>query len=107
MKCLFINPDFPPPFIGGSVVYYYQIHQAFSRDELVVMTAKAPGDAEFDSALPYKVVRTDCMCWSSSIGPKWRKLIGLWSQFLLTRGIIRDEGVDVIHVGRRYPGMAM
>jgi len=103
MKCLFINPDFPPPFVGGSVVYYFNIHRVFTRDELVVLTAKAPGDVEFDSALPYKVVRTDCMRWTNVVLPKWRKLIELWLQFWLARRLIRDEGIDVIHVGQMYP----
>jgi len=107
MKCLFINPDFPPPFVGGSVVYYFNIHRVFTRDELVVMTAKQPGDAEFDAGLPYKVVRTDCMHRTNSVVPKWRKLIKLWPQFWLACRLIRDEGADVIHVGQMYPWVAL
>lgn len=107
MKCLFINPDFPPPFVGGSVVYYFNIHRAFARDELIVLTAKAPCDAEFDAALPYKVVRTDCMHCTNVVLPKWRKFIELWPQFWLARRLIRDEGVDVMHVGQMYPWVVL
>ena len=107
MKCLFINPDFPPPFVGGSVVYYYYIHQEFRLNELVVMTATAPGDEEFDARLPYKVIRTDCMQWSKVDVPKWSKFINLWRQFWLAHRLIRDEGIDVVHIGQMYPGMLM
>jgi glycosyltransferase involved in cell wall biosynthesis len=105
MKCLFINPDFPPPFVGGTVVYYYYIHQTFRRDELVVMTAQAPGDAQFDAALQYKVVRTGCMQWTNVVVPRWRKFINLWGQFWLAYRLIRDEGINVIHIGQMYPNM--
>jgi len=106
-KCLFINPDFPPPFVGGSVVYYYHEHRAFDRNDLVVMTARAPGDTAFDAGLPYKVVRTDCMTWTSLIVPKWQKVIGLWRQFWLARRLVREEGISIVHVGQMYPGIVL
>ncbi len=106
-RCLFVYPTYPPPFVGGSVVYYAHVHQAFGRDDLVVMTAAAPGDDAFDSTLPYRVHRTRCMHWTRVTVPPWRKAIEMVCQFFLAWRLIRQERVQVIHVGQMYPDIVM
>ncbi|MCE5267710.1 MAG: glycosyltransferase family 4 protein [Planctomycetaceae bacterium] len=56
-KCLFLSCYFPPPFVGGSLVYYYNLLSKCTSDEVVVVTTSAENSAEFDSGVPYKIVR--------------------------------------------------
>ena len=107
MKCLFINPDYPPPMVGGSVVYYYYLHTSFVSKELVVLTAQAAGSTEFDALLSYRVIRKSCIKWTAITEPPLVKAIDLIKQLFIAWRIIIKENIDIIHIGHFYPGAFM
>ncbi|OGF05971.1 MAG: hypothetical protein A2509_10630 [Candidatus Edwardsbacteria bacterium RIFOXYD12_FULL_50_11] len=90
--------------VGGSVVYYYYLHSAFVSEELVVLTAQAPGTAEFDALLPYRVIRRNFIKRTAINEAHLAKAVNLIKQFFAAWGLIVKEKTDVIHIGNFYPG---
>lgn len=102
-RCLFVNPDFPPPFIGGTVVYYHHIHQVFGPTDVVIMTSAVSDSKVFDMAQPYEVCRTHLLAPTALELPPVRKALDLvlLTVKLLFR-VLRDR-VRVVHIGQMYP----
>lgn len=103
MKCLFVNPDYPPPMVGGSIVYFYYMHSSFSGDELCVLTSAAAGSPEFDAGLPYKVVRKKYIRRSGIDEHHLPKAINLARQFFAAWHVTLKERIGLIHMGQLYP----
>lgn len=57
-RTLVITNDFPPR-VGGIESFVLEMVRRMPPDQVVVHTARQPGDAEFDATLPFPVVR-DC-----------------------------------------------
>ena len=57
-KCLFLASDFPPPLVGGALVYYHYLLSSCREANLVVVTRRKDKSAEFDAQMPCAVHRT-------------------------------------------------
>jgi phosphatidyl-myo-inositol dimannoside synthase len=95
--CLFVTSHFPPPMIGGSLVFYrYLLSQCTDRDVLV-LTQRKPGAEEFDRSVPYGVLR------SRVVRDDTEPRLGRIAWFLLTVPWLLVEIVrwqaSVVHVG--------
>jgi phosphatidylinositol alpha-1,6-mannosyltransferase len=55
-RTLLITNDFPPR-VGGIQSYLYEIARRLPAGRLTVLASRHPGDAEFDRAQPFEVVR--------------------------------------------------
>ena len=56
--CLFLASDFPPPLVGGALVYYHYLLSACHGANLVVVTRRKEKSADFDAQMPCAVLRT-------------------------------------------------
>ena len=57
-KCLFLASDFPPPLVGGALVYYHYLLSSCREVDLVVVTRRKEKSADFDAQMPCAVHRT-------------------------------------------------
>ncbi|HEX5512220.1 MAG TPA: glycosyltransferase family 4 protein [Actinomycetales bacterium] len=55
-RTLIVTNDFPPR-TGGIEAFVLAMAQRMPADEVVVHTARQPGDREFDASLPFEVIR--------------------------------------------------
>jgi phosphatidyl-myo-inositol dimannoside synthase len=56
--CLFVSSYFPPPLIGGSLVFYHYLLSQCSDRDVLVLTQRKPGAKRFDQAVSYGVLRS-------------------------------------------------
>jgi phosphatidylinositol alpha-1,6-mannosyltransferase len=95
--CLFVSSNFPPPLIGGSLVFYhYLLSQCGKRDVLVLTQRKRGADA-FDQAAPYGVLRSRVI--RDGTEPRLGRLVWFllfipWLMFEIVRW-----QAPVVHVG--------
>jgi phosphatidylinositol alpha-1,6-mannosyltransferase len=57
MKHLLVTNDFPPK-VGGIQSYLWELWRRLPPDEVTILTTRHDGDAAWDAAQPYRVVRT-------------------------------------------------
>lgn len=101
-KCLFLSSSFPPPMIGGSLVYYYHLLSKCTNEDVIVFTREKDKSVQFDSSVPYEIQRKH---YIPALGEKsrWKKFIWHILLFpLLFIWIIRYR-VSVVHVGIFQP----
>jgi len=56
--CLFLSSHFPPPMIGGSLVFYHYLLSGCSDRDVLVLTQRKPGAEGFDRSVSYGVFRS-------------------------------------------------
>lgn len=59
--CLFVSALFPPPLIGGSLVYYFYLLSRCTSQDVVVVTRLSDGCADLDAGVPYTICRSRSM----------------------------------------------
>lgn len=92
MKSLLITGDFPPRS-GGMANYYFGIVSKLPPEQVVVLTLRRQGWAEFDRNLAFRVYRTHFR--AKRVGGIFRVL--LW--FLYSIVIVPKERVKVVQCG--------
>lgn len=95
--CLFLSSHFPPPMIGGSLVFYRYLLSECSERDVLVLTQRKPGSDGFDRSVPYAVLR------SRVIRDDTEPRLGRMAWFLVTTPwllfqIARTRAA-VVHVG--------
>ena len=96
--CLFLSSNFPPPLIGGSLVFYhYLLSQRSDRDVVGVDAARNPRAKAFDESVSYGVRRSRVV--RDGAEPRrgrvaWFLLLTPWLLVEIVRG-----RVPVMHVG--------
>ena len=95
--CLFLSSHFPPPMIGGSLVFYHYLLSGCSDRDVLVLTQRKPGAEGFDRSVSYGVFRSRVV--RDDTEPRLGRMV--W--FLLTvpwllMGIVRWRA-SVVHVG--------
>ncbi len=91
MKTLIITNDFPPRD-GGIQTFVFEMAQRFNPQDVIVMTSHYDGDTEFDSTLPYLVIRT-----------KTTVLVPNKRARTLAEKIIAEHGVTSVVFGAAAP----
>jgi phosphatidyl-myo-inositol dimannoside synthase len=107
MKFLFYCPGYPPPLIGGSLVYYYYLHSTFSADELFVLAAKRKDTEAFDHEQRCTIIRKGYINNSDARQPYIIKTMNLARIFFESWKLIFIKKIDVIHIGPLYPAAFM
>ena len=95
--CLFLSSHFPPPMIGGSLVFYHYLLSQCSDRDVLVLTQRKPGAEGFDRSVSYGVFR------SRVVRDDTEPRLGRMAWLLLTVpwlliGIVRWQA-SVVHVG--------
>jgi phosphatidylinositol alpha-1,6-mannosyltransferase len=95
--CLFVSSNFPPPLIGGSLVFYHYLLSECSDRDVLVLTQEKSGATAFDESVPYgvlrsRVVRDDGEPRLGRVG--WFLVLGPWLLLQIARWRAR-----VLHVG--------
>lgn len=102
MKILLVTEQFPP-LLGGGAVYYYSLFKNFSRDEIVVYTARRKGAPDFDrSQKTLRIIRG--WIWNKpvfSFNPAG--IIGPFYLWLALLKLVKKEKPDIIHCGAVIP----
>jgi phosphatidyl-myo-inositol dimannoside synthase len=115
IKNLFFTASFPPPLVGGSVEYIFNIVSNFPHNSVVIHTANlTPQEAkELDGLFPQRILRSSYITHVQDGRKKnviVRKLIRLkeyilWPFFAFK--LILHEHPDVIHIGEHnFAGVA-
>lgn len=103
MKALLLTVDFPPNS-GGIQRYLFNLYNNFPKNEFVVVAPKVDGWQESDAAHDLKVYREDFYMVKGSLLPKRaekvKRLIKCVHRLLQ---IIKEEKIEVIHVGHSFP----
>src|SRR4051794_40015564 len=58
VRHLLVTNDFPPK-VGGIQSYLWELWRRLPADDVVVLTTPYDGDAAFDAAAPFRIVRSD------------------------------------------------
>ena len=58
MRHLLVTNDFPPK-VGGIQSYLWELWRRLPADDVVVLTTPYEGDAVFDAAAPFRIIRAD------------------------------------------------
>jgi len=96
-SCLFVSSLFPPPLIGGSLVYYHYLFSQCTARDLVVATQKHEQAPAFDADLSYRVHRS--FLFLDPDGPRLPRLVSyILMMPAVVTWIIRYR-VAVVHVG--------
>ncbi len=90
-RTLVITNDFPPRR-GGIEAFAYSLCGGFDGDELVVYTARMPGSAQIDRAVPYPVIRDR----AATLLPTWRVARSV-------RQVARQHSCDTVVFGAAAP----
>jgi phosphatidylinositol alpha-1,6-mannosyltransferase len=95
--CLFVSSHFPPPMIGGSLVFYRYLLSKCSDRDVLVLTQRKPDAEKFDRSVSYgvlrsRVVRDDTEPRLGRIG--WFLLTVPWLLLEIAR-----SHASVVHVG--------
>lgn len=90
-KMLLITTDFPPLMCHGIADYLHNICRLLGSD-VTVLTAKMPGDTEFDAGQPYQVIRLPIdysSLWKRNLlfTPRWIRQAS---------SLIRRQGIRVV-----------
>jgi phosphatidylinositol alpha-1,6-mannosyltransferase len=102
---LLLTNDFPP-MPGGEAVWYASMCAAAARrdpaaaDRVVVLAPQLPGDAAFDAAQAYRIIRSRVPV-SSRPAARVCQLILLGAA---AAGIVRRDRIRSLHVGHLYLG---
>jgi phosphatidyl-myo-inositol dimannoside synthase len=95
--CLFVSSNFPPPLIGGSLVFYHYLLSQCSDRDVLVLTKRQRGAKEFDQAVSYGVLRSRAIRDDTEPRP-WRLVWFLLLAPWLMLEILRWRA-PVVHVG--------
>ena len=95
--CLFLSSHFPPPMIGGSLVFYHHLLAECNDRDVLVLTQRKPGAEGFDRSVSYGVLRSRVVRDDSE--PRlgrviWFLLMVPWLIFEIVRW-----QASVVHVG--------
>ncbi len=115
MKVLFLTRGMPPPFLGGSGVYYYNIFRRFQPGEVTVFTehSRASGyDQNADDMCfkrrayirPAFIKSRKIQCLQRIPGRRMLDditLVAIWAMDLLQHCL--KNKVDVVFIGQLYP----
>jgi len=115
MKVLFLTRGMPPPFLGGSGIYYYNIFRRFPPGEVTIFTEKArtepsPEDLGGMSFIRRAYIRPNIP--NHMIFPRLQRIRGMstlnnlfmlipWSLELVSR-CFKDKP-DVVFIGQLFP----
>jgi phosphatidyl-myo-inositol dimannoside synthase len=91
MKILLVTNDFPPR-VGGIQNYLVNIYTRIAPHEVVVLAPAYPGDAAFDAAQPFEVVRHPTRVYWPA--PDLRRTIA---------SLARSRGADALAFGAVLP----
>ena len=101
MRILLVTNDFPPR-VGGIQNYLWNIYSRLDPKDVVVMAPSHPGDAAWDRAQPFEVVR-----WPGEYQLEGGWIKGIyWSTFelrLRVREIVRTRRIDAVAFGAMLP----
>lgn len=97
-RYLFVSNYFPPPFIGGSVVYVHFVHAAFGREAIVLAPTQLEAHAH-DANCPYVVLRLDCALPSEAVTSRWRRILNGITLFFKVLLLVKRLNIKVLHVG--------
>jgi phosphatidyl-myo-inositol dimannoside synthase len=100
MKILFLASHYPPPFVGGSVVYLHNIVSGWAPSDVVVYTNSRPNQSTFDASQHYRTIRSRVLWGDFGKLAQFRMLL-IW--LLDLPPLLREERVDMIHAGEVYP----
>lgn len=91
MRLLVITNDFPPT-VGGIENYIYSLVRRWPAGEVVVVTRSVPGDARFDAAQGFEIIReaTDVLLPVPGLVRRISRLAA-------------DRGIDVVHFPSTLP----
>ena len=95
---LFVSNYFPPPFVGGSVVYNHFLHLAFGPETLVLAPAHSAAQ-HHDSSLPYAVLRLACALPTDAVASRWRRMFNGLTLFFKVLWLVKKLNIKVLHVG--------
>jgi len=96
LKILYLAVSFPPPLVGGSGVYLYNIVAHLPPDEVAVFTNSRPGQSDFDMVQPFRIVRSDQPVSTFRKVDKLRMWLS-WTIVLVPW--LRRSPVDLLHIG--------
>ncbi len=92
MRSTLLITAFFPPELGGLEHYWREVARRWPRDQrFIVLTNPHSGQAAFDQAEPYKIIRLNLFGWP--ITPSWLPLI--WKM----PSIIRQNNIDILLFG--------
>lgn len=90
-RVLIVTNDFPPRK-GGIEAFVSALADRFGEGDVVVYTSREPGDAEYDAALPYPVIRD-----------RTRMLLPTRRVRRATMAALREHGCDRVLIGSSAP----
>lgn len=116
VKVLLFTGSFPPPLVGGSVEYVYNIASNLPENSVIIHTANADPVAakEIDKNFPQRIIRSSFI--SQVLGTRRktsffrRKTLSMFEYFLwpvVALRLIRREKPDIVHIGEHnFAGVA-
>ena len=95
---MYVSHYFPPPFVGGSVVYGHYLHSSFG-EEMLVLAPNHPDSRAHDQGLPYRVLRSPWALSSDVVTSRWRRLSNGVLLFFRILWLIKKFNIKILHVG--------
>jgi phosphatidylinositol alpha-1,6-mannosyltransferase len=101
LKLLLLSEVFPPQS-GGSGRWFFEVYRRLPREAVCVAAGEFPGAEEFDRTHALDIHRLPLTM------PAWglKSASGLrdyWRLFRALKRLVRQEGIDRLHVGRDLP----
>ncbi|MFA6427435.1 MAG: glycosyltransferase family 4 protein [Candidatus Magasanikbacteria bacterium] len=94
-KTLIVTLEYPPQ-VGGIATYVHEMALALDKDNVVVYAPKMKGDKDFDSGVPFKIIRKSPF-FPRFLWPRWLRLVfQIWH-------IVKKEKIEVMLINHVLP----
>lgn len=99
---LFITRHFPPPYRGGTYIYYFNLYRNLDISEKIIILAPAKSQANIlDSGIPHKVIRLNFL--EELPDTKLKKFKNFFFLIAEILSLRKKYHITQIHLGQFYP----